>query len=1487
MNRQWFLSIFVILLSFHLVSASAFLTIYGNGTLQPSQNVTLIGTLSNVTTAGINITSFGNFSSGLNSSTSSLFANSTFYLNVTVPNTTGEYNFTISTNSSNIINRTITFYVSNATTANISYIGTFPPFTNGTSFIFKLTLLNGSNVLATNTPNVSIYASNGPRMTWTITALNTTTDSNGAQFYNVTVPSNADTGTYVLVIERGVYASAFQIRSGYVVAVNTLTTGDAVTSNFGQSVVVNVLAKVRDVNSNPATVDGAYALVSLPNTTTRNITLSAHPSSAGYYNNTFSETSATGTYSVKVVARIGITEMEASSVFNIRTFTGKLEPQKEFFFEWGGKSSFKPGQRVALNILITDLTNDSIVPASVLGCTGIKVVDILFVSNSTSINKSTEVNASRITLIDSGGQYLTTTVCRFNLASAPQTSGVYNIKINVTYGGNEQAIDGFFSVSKHFMKAAPVSALGGEESFMTMVPPGENVTLTVTARFTTNDSDVPGNQITNIRVNRLIPLEFKAGGSENTTVAYTVTAGTATADPKIELHVPASAIGPILVDFDATIGSDYVKGDAFFLANHLMGFLSPGGQGQGEEFSGGFFSSCSGNVTFSGMVMDTKTLQAAQGVGIVSVIEARDELTGRDVTSFLSVVQANSTSSDGILKAKVQFNSTGYSFSGFYFMIFNASYKGKYAGIPAGFMCKKLNFFPSIQSQGSTESFSWRVAPTSNLTVTIQNVRRLNDSFVIGNQSNVTIAQIFNFNPGRGGMKVLTPRNPSSMTFSIVKTGNNNQASFNISPTDFTSGGQNLTEWPSGFMDLQPRVCTQSLDPAGGACDTGFGGFEVVPFDAWTVSWSFGTVTAGEVKTYTIEAKTNISRNMSGGVFLGGFYNGTNQTGFQVKVGKPWEGELTTLSGVSATLLSDGWNSSTNFGVERWNISFQIPPTNLKKGDTMVTITVNNSQAQSTNLMMFFQVVKYTIVLPNEEGVGDPSGGAGFDAYSVAVHASAPDFTQRNASTYGWNWTAIVVNNGVNSTSGRVCFKNVLNATRYGQSGSQAVGVNGSMRVAVVDRYTTNSYDTVVLNNTGDGTIVILNITQRNITIPTGQGSWYLWTIDDCGFFKGVNTTQGALPQGGNTWGGSHRVNTQFAIPYVVSLGNSRQSGVTVGTSGLGKQDNRGFGFEGRLTGYINANLTQTGNNSYANFSYAPKDTDANGVAFVNINSTATGRLVAFWQINTSGGDTDKATMSSGTFFEVKAFKTSGNSVFLLPRSLATLTWISNSPEVWGAFGSNSTAQTFEHGVYNGTITESSPTDFIMDGTSDTWYIAYGPKTNKTKLGTSTALSGQGTEINSTSSISAGSSSLKVAALQGTISGNQSLRLLFYQTSPSAPRPTFVTTATANVTVEVCAESFDRPNGFPREGATVQLYVMDWFAFPPIQKNLDMFELANHTNVTSSLARIGPSGCVVLNVGPGQLGAWPAGRSLFIEGSITYAGSQEAVWVTDVYRPPV
>lgn len=1475
------------------VLATISLNVSASLTTQLNKNITIKGSIVNTTTsdtiAGINVTAVVN-GSGASQTTG---ADGTFRFNITAPNTPGEKFVTITTNSSSLRTETIPIFATNLTSGSISYVGNFPPFTNGSNMTINITLFNGTIPFANYFPNVSIYKSNGGRISWGIYNYSASTGTGGFITFNVTIPASAEIGQYAIVVERGALFTIFEIRSNYMMAVSTMSTADERTSNFAPSGTVNVLAKVRTTTGNPTSATGISALITLPNGTVRNISLSVHPTLTGQYNKTFTETSASGQYQVAIYAVVAGAQLQANTVFSTKVFEVDLEMQKKFFMEWGGQAAFKAGGVVALDIVPINMTDDTTINVGgavwpACNTTYLKMVDVTY-PNGTSINSSQPI----VGVSFSTSQSLTDSVCKINF-TAPAVTGAYGLKVNVTVAGVTEQAEGFFAVQKIFLKVSPVSGLGGQEDFMSVVSPGENVTLDMTAYNLTTEAQIDGTSISNIVAKRIVPLEFATGSSELTTLNQSATTGS---NPQILVQIPSSVMGPAIVEIEASVGTEKVIGTAFFISNYLSGFLFPasgmGGEG-GGDFGGAPFASCSGTLSFRGNVNEVKTGTAAQGVSVVSIIQAREELTGRDVSGMLSIAGTTASDSNGQITINVTFSpSSGYGFSGFYFMIFNASYKGNSAGLPAGFMCKQLDFWPTIQAIGTTQE-SWRVSPTSGVNVTISNVARLNDSAIITNRSYLTLPTVFNFNPSKGGMKVLIPQNISALNATFVQRGNNytavdsNYVSLAIYPQNFTSGGQALTEWPNGFLDLQPRITSVDID---GASDTGFGGFQVVGFDAWIEGWDWGAKGAGQTLSYVVDVRANVSKNVTNAAGENGIVPDTvfvrtsasnNMTGFTVRIGRPWEGEMTTLTAVNATLLSDGWNHSSNTSFERWNVTFVIPQT-TKKGEAQLVITVNNSNGQETDIDLWFTITKYTVILPSEEGLGSQPSSP-FDAYYIPMvdNGQCSGGCGGNTSAYGWNMTYINYTYGITSRStgwnpswaGKVCVKNQFNVTRYVQANQLAITINSSVRVAVVDNRTAGVYDTVILNNT-EGNITILNTTDIN-SRKYGSSALYLWSIEDCGYVKFVNASSGALPSSGN-WGGSHQANTNFTIPYVITLANTPQASVNVSIRSIGKQDDRGFGFEGKMT---------VGDTPRGNYTSVPVNatTDTNGIAFVGVNVSASGRLVAFWKIDTTAGDTDIATMSSATFFESKAFSTNGYSVFDLPMRYVNLTYVANSGGGYlGAFAAAS-----EPWVYAANVTETNANDFVRDGTAATYYIVYAPNRNATKTSTSTDLSGSAADyLNATTSI--GGTSLAVAWMHPNSSATGSLQFVFFQTSPQGNRPTTVTTGTENITVAVCGEGYEKPNARPKEGAAVRLTVTDWSAFPPSTKNLQMYEMQNHTAIAlGSSAVTGPKGCALLNVGPGQLSTWPSASAgkppVFIEGTVTSGSLVESVYVTDVFR---
>lgn len=1506
-----FFSVFYAVQLTSLASATIYLNVSANMHVQPAENITISGSITNTSTSdtinGINITAtVDSTSASQNSGT-----DGTFRFNITSPSTVGEKFITISTNASMLTSRIIPIFVSNVTTGSISYIGNFPPFSNGTNITANITLLNGTSAVTNYYPNVTIYKANGAQVNWGIYNNTTNSGSKGYIVFNITIPANAEVGQYAFVVERGAIFSVFEIRSSYIMAVQTQTTSDEVGSVFTPGSTVNLLAKVRRTNGDSASATSVSALVTLPNSTVRNVTLYSHPTLTGQYNSTFTETSASGSYNVEFHSIAAGNEIIASTVFSTKTFSIDLNMPKKFSQEWGGQAAFKAGGTVVLDIIPINLTDDTTINvggATWPNCTTalLKLVDV-YTSNGTSINSSIS-GASFLT-----SQSFTDNVCKINF-TAPSVSGIYGLKINVTIGGVMEQAETYFAAQKVFLKVSPVSSLGGQEDFMQMVSPGDNVTLDITAFNLTTQAAISGSSITGITAKRMIPLEFSKGSTEITNINQSATEG---ANPQLIVQVPSSVMGPTLVVIEASVGDEKVVGNAFFVSNYLMGFISPsggGGGGGGGGQGGGGFASCSGIVTFQGSTQEVKTASAAQGVSITGIIQAREEMTGRDVTPYLSISGSTSSSSSGAISVNVTFDTSSYSFSGSYFMAFNATYKGNTAGLPAGFMCKRLDFWPQIQAIGTTQE-SWRVSPTSGVNITISNVQRLNDSANITNRSYFLLPQLFNFNPSKGGMTVLTAKNVSALnaTFTSISSDGSYQnttqnfANLVIYPQNFTSGGQNLTQWPNGFLDLQPRIVSKDID---GASDIGFGGFQVVSFDAWINDWSWGAKSAGQTITFIINAKTNVSKNVTieNNVLPGTNFTRTassnNVTGFTVKIGRPWEGEMTTIEEVNATLLSDGWNKSSDTNLEQWNLTFVIPQT-TKKGEAQIVITVNNSNGQETDMDMWSTITKYTVIIPSEEGLGGEY--SPFDKYFIPIvdNGQCSGGCGGNTSVNGWNFTYINYTYGITSNSsgwspgwvGKVCLKNQFNTTRYIPNTNTKLGIiiNSTVKVAVVDNRTAGIYDTVILANdtNGDGminsssdTILILNTTDIN-SRRYGATSLYLWEILDCGYVKFVNASAGALPSS-NNWAGTHQASVNFTIPYVVTLKSIPQESVNVSVNAMGKQDNRGFGFENKLI---------RGDTPVGNYTSIPVNatTNADGIAFVSLNVSATGRLVSFWKIDTIAGDADTATMNSGTNVEVKSFKTNGNTIYDISQGYVDLSYVTNPPgtEYLNAFPAGMSPA--EPWVYAANVTETSANSFVRDDTQTTYYIVYAPIRNATKMSTSDSSNlGNVNWQNLNSSISingAGNTQLAVGQMRPNLTVTGLIKFLYYVYSPQLSGATTVTTPTQNITVSVCGEGFERPNGRPKEGATVKLTVTDWSTQPSTTKNLQMYELENHSAISlGSTVTTGPKGCVVLKVGPGaELVAWPSASSgkppVFVEGTVTYGSSTENVYVTDVFRP--
>jgi hypothetical protein len=1065
--------------------------------------------------------------------------------------------------------------------------------------------------------------------------------------------------------------------------------------------------------------------------------------------------------------------------------------------------------------------------------------------------------------------------------TGPSTSGIYGIRVNVTIGGVTETARGYFSMQKYFLKSAVILNLGGESEFEKMVSPGENITISLSAYNITSSADVGGSSILNVTITKIVPLEF--GRNEITSgINYTVSYGT---EPKITLTVPTSIMGPTSVEIQAKISGETVIGNAFFVSNYLMGAMFPagsGGGGGGGGQGGGFspFTSCSGQKTFTGTISETKTAQAvaAGSVLISQIAKASEEMTGKDISDCVTLTNTGTSGTSGSISINITF-SPSCSLSGFYFMILNATYQGKSAGVPAQFACKNLNFWPNIYSIGGTDS-TWKIAPTSGVKIIIGNITRLNDSQNIGNAT-VSIPFLFNFNPGTG-QRMLLPTSAFS-SYMLSKTLNftrnestneviQNNITFDVYPQNFTIGGTTLTTWPNGFIDLQPRVCTEDLDSSGypwaNGCDNGMGGFQVVAFDAWIQNFQWGsTMQVNSTQSFTINVKTNVSRDLSDPI--GTLYTGSNNTAFIVKIGKPWEGSLTNAQNVSAMLVADDWNKTTDWGFEQWRLNFTIPAT-MKKGETMISITINNTNGEASDTQVSTSLTKYGLVIPYEEGIEN------WDWFYDGLGLQGQN--GRNI-TDTWNMTAVNESLGIWSKSGNICNKTGFIATRYGDGGiSRPINYSSTVKMLIVDNAALGVYDTIVFNNSG--TLSYVNATNYTLSQNVfGYAGLYLRYIEGCSYAKIVNVTAitaadiatyGNLP----TWAGQAEVNHILKIPYIVKLGDTPIVGAEVHVNGIAKQGFDRSGFEEKLTEGIN-------------YTYTTETTDSLGFAFLKVNTTNSGMFNLFWKVNTSATDYDIATFATGTGMEIRNFDTSAGPTYNLPLGSAVLGYLADlSP--FGLSGAG----------YNGTITEISANDFIRDGYVSTWYFVYKASTNYTWMDDNMNFSESGGDYNviqgywnDTHTIGQ-SQNIGVSSYLNTSSdSNNQMTFTFLQENPRPSTPISLSSVNSNITVMACSKTFDAPTKLPIEGATVKLFSTDFQMMgPPQKKWLTLYHLngsqaaAGGTDEPSSTLITGPAGCVAFKaIYPGNV--WTSCRCTEVQAKITSGSNTENSWIGQVCTP--
>lgn len=1172
----------------------------------------------------------------------------------------GSYNITFNDNSTDNHTKAIPIYVTPVTSGNFTFNSVKPPFSSGSSFTINLSISNSTGAVNNYTPILEVYQVNGPNQTaWTITNTTAFYGSNGVITYNISIPSSAS-GQFLISAEKGLINQVISMQAPYSLSISTGTNTSSATtstvalrSTFGTSIPILIDAKVRNSTSNSVNIgssDTIIALVTYPNNSVASGIMSNlnAVSSPGEYILNFTNPGVAGTYTLRVVANISNTNYSASTTLVVSPVQGKLDVSTNYGFQqWSGSAAFRPGAPVSLLAEVVNTSTGNLIPTGTgSGSVGCNSNNFTFVSLSNILNSSALANPG---IAVSTKAFNGLSVCSIDF-NAPGSAGMYKMQVNVTIGGSNYTLEGSFLVQEFLLKATAVNLAGGD--FMTMVQPGGNTTLAITAFNLTSNALVGAASIQNISVSSIAPLQFGTGGvTLNSTPYYSVDYSS----NYVTVAMPANVTGPMQLTVSANVTNGttgrIISGTAVVFAKYVMGFMAPAMQfqGQGGPNGGGFGGvstlQCSGSKNFSAQLMDVTTMQPASNVHINGVIKVGSQSTGQDYTSCITATPTT-TDTSGSATVNVTFmnNSACSSLSGQFFMLLNVTYQGNQDSIPSGFNCQGLSFFVNVvDANANTTGGVFRVAPYSSLNVSIQGVTNYNSNGGNGSSSvngTLSINYLQTFVPG-SGQNVYYP------TVTLSTPVNSGVTVLAVNSSNFSG----LNSWPSGASVFS--VTLSANDTSTNV--TGMGGFYVVPFDAWISNANFTSqYSLGQNVSWIIDAKTNVS----------------SVGNFTIQIGQPWEGKQVFATIVNVTQLLNQWSKPGDVGVNRYNVTFTIPST-IDKGQANAIITVNssasNTYAQTTTLNWFLFLTNYNVVTPLTDHVnmeyscnsiilyGNNQSSMNCTGLFVPVvpgmNFTLPYTPTNVTSTTGgalsFNMSFLNYSYNIASKSNRTCVKLLFNASRdsmYGlvgtvpYNGPSSISSNSVVRIMLVDNAIAGVYDTIVFYNDTGKTYAVFNNTDSNRTINANFGNTSYWKqIRGCESLDVVNP--GTASAGGSGLGssggfvpktflGDFRVNQSFSIPVLVQQGVNNMSSMNISVAGIANESLGNTGFNGVLP------------SSY--YTYTSSLSDGSGVAFLTLNFTKSGDYELFWALNKTGANTqlDRASFQTSMPFRVRAFIT-------------------------------------------------------------------------------------------------------------------------------------------------------------------------------------------------------------------------------------------------------
>ncbi|MBI3413239.1 MAG: hypothetical protein HY051_04120 [Candidatus Aenigmarchaeota archaeon] len=1432
---------------------------------------------------------------------------------------------TVSNGTTKLV-RTVKFRVTNTSSATIEFVGSVPPFSPGGFITAKIIAKNWSGgALQNEVINGSIFAADGPFTGWGVNS--SKTNSAGETLMNFSIPSNADAIDYILAVEGNAGFIFFGV-ARYTLSVTTKDNTGTNKNAFAPGSAVTIESRLTYTNGTPISSSATTIELTDPNGLITSSSGSTYSDGRFQYNYT---ASTTGTYKVNIKSG----GQDTSGSFSTRTLTASIVNREtaSFFREFAGKKLFPPGENVSLTIIPTNVSSGEILASGPLyncNVTSFHLLDVYFANNQTSINST--ILAGNLTYTPT--VHTGTSVCGMELKLTSNYAGLFGIKLNVSADDNTNAVaQGYFNIQKNGLSVEPSSEFG-EGGFQALLLPGSNTTFKLTAFNISSGENMQGGNITYAWVKKITIMSLSGSGSSEisgleSNFTFVTAAQSDDGVPYLSGGPIPNVAGPQMITVMATVvGETNITADAFYLGKYLMGFGTPsgtrfeGGDTGGHEGGkgGGMSIDCSGTTEFNVMVFDAKTFMPASSVSFVSILSAKDEITGSDVTSCLTVTKGL-TDSSGQAKINVTF-SNACTYSGFHFMLFNVSFQDKTDQVPAGFVCESMSMSPSAYNSLGQQRFSF--SPTSNITIVMQNPSYTANSSRVVVGGNMSVASLINFNPSTGAT-VLTAINP--VIVNLTNSSGQVNGTLYIHPSYFSSAGKQLTKWPNGFFELRIKVCDNaSLATKGysGGCGTSSNsGFKIAAFDMWTDWWmnpvnSQNTYQPGDWINGTrlfadlppATGPVNITRII---VELLDFESGKKYNATRVE----W------INGTPAyNLLS---------GIENISFNFSLPAS-LKAGEYGGIITATNNLTSSTETsedFIFLSVKGLTVGMAPVEQWTAPSGHCSpVPFYDQGWYDGSND---ARGITDGWNlanWTQI--NNtylGLSRANGfntLVCTGPTLDTTNdRNQPSTNYTGIN----VMVVGN---DTHSFVFLGNrTAAG--LTLNQTMRllptqKIALAGGGFKTYLWTIDGAPFVRFVNvTTLSTGGQGGQgtvstnfAFGGSHKIREQIWIPMVAFRGSDGQASTATrlpshwfNITEVAEMNTEGFGIKSKLP---QSPFDYAINASGGNWTdFIGNATNADGLVFIPLNVTKNGRFMAFWKVNSTPAE--KSTFKNSINFNVRSFNAVSTFVQLAPNTSKRIILRANITTFNATVGANATSG-FTNSYspvlfFNGSFTETASDQLVRDGLISTFYFvitnatvhdltsanavnytrgnlttlymdddnvfsnsgacaastgARSQSTNELANGCGAGLSGVAFNYPtmSVSSSDSGKSlsfgSFITLGLTDWYINNTHAILNFYESSPSIPWAT-VSSTTQPHGIRVCASTFSNQ----AKNASFALKYNNW-----MQGKLSSSQTANITvyNLTHGDAINLPNetsvsiydGCLLTEILP-QSGSWSAGRS--------------------------